>query len=149
MTAVTAAATNRKAYKDYVIIEKIEVGIELAGTEVKSVRNGQVSLDEGYAKVEGGEVFLHDVHIAPYAQGNIFNKNPKRKRKLLLHRHEIRRLFGKATLRGLTLIPLRLYFNNRGLAKLELALCRGKKVGDRREELKRKAMERDDRLAHS
>ncbi len=140
-------ATNRKALRDFAILEKLEAGIELSGTEVKSLRTGEVSLDEGYAKVENGEVFLYGVYIAPYEQGNIFNRDPRRKRKLLLHRHQIRRLFGKTTLRGLTLVPLRLYFSKRGLAKVELALCRGKKLVDRREELRRRAMEREDRLA--
>ena len=143
---MAATATNRKALRDYHIIEKLEVGIELAGTEVKSLRAGQVSLDEGFARVERGEVFLYGVHIAPYEQGNIYNRDPKRPRKLLLHKHEIRRLFGKATLRGLTLVPLRIYFNKRGMAKVELALCRGKKFYDRRDELRRRAMERDERL---
>lgn len=140
-------ATNRKALRDYTVIEKYEAGISLAGTEVKSLRAGTVSLDEGFARVEDGEVYLYDVHIAPYEQGNIYNKEPKRRRKLLLHRHEIRRLFGKAILRGLTLIPLRIYFTKRGVAKVEIALCRGKKQVDRREELKRRAMEREDRQA--
>lgn len=142
---VSAVATNRKAYRDYSVIESLEAGIQLAGTEVKSLRAGQVSLDEGYARVENDEVFLYDVHIAPYAQGNIFNKDPKRRRKLLLHRDEIKRLFGKTTLRGLTLVPMKLFFNERGIAKVELALCRGKKSYDRREELKRRAMEADER----
>jgi SsrA-binding protein len=142
---VSDVATNRKAYRDYSIIESLEAGIQLAGTEVKSLRAGQVSLDEGFARVENGEVFLYDVHIAPYAQGNIFNKDPKRRRKLLLHRDEIKRLFGKTTLRGLTLVPMKLFFNKRGIAKVELALCRGKKLYDRREELKRRAMEADER----
>ncbi len=143
---MAATATNRKALRDYHIIEKLEVGIELAGTEVKSLRAGQVSLDEGFARVERNEVFLYGVHIAPYEQGNIHNRDPRRPRKLLLHRHEIRRLFGKSTLRGLTLVPLRIYFNKRGLAKVELALCRGKKLYDRRDELRKRAMERDERL---
>jgi len=142
---VSAVATNRKAYRDYSVIESLEAGIQLAGTEVKSLRAGQVSLDEGYARVENDEVFLYDVHIAPYAQGNIFNKDPKRRRKLLLHRDEIKRLFGKTTLRGLTLVPMKLFFNKRGIVKVELALCRGKKSYDRREELKRRAMEADER----
>ena len=144
---MAAIATNRKALRDYHIIERIEVGVELAGTEVKSLRAGQVSLDEGFARVERNEVFLYGVHIAPYAQGNIHNRNPTRPRKLLLHKHEIRRLFGKSTLRGLTLVPLRIYFNKRGMAKVELALCRGKKFYDRRDELRKRAMERDERLA--
>ncbi len=138
-------ATNRKALRDYVIHEKIEAGIALAGTEVKSIREGGAALEGGYAMVEDGEVYLYDVNIAPYRQGNIFNRDPKRRRKLLLHKDEIKRLFGKTTLRGFTLIPLRLYFNDRGVAKVELALCKGKKAIDRREELKRRAMERDER----
>jgi len=144
---VTPVATNRKALRDYTVIEKYEAGISLVGTEVKSLRAGAVTLDEGFARVEDGEVYLHDVHIAPYEQGNIHNKEPKRRRKLLLHRHEIRRLFGKAVLRGLTLIPLRIYFTQRGIVKVEIALCRGKKQVDRREELKRRAIEREDRQA--
>ena len=143
---VSAVATNRKAYRDYSVIESLEAGIQLAGTEVKSLRAGQVSLDEGYARVENDEVFLYDVHIAPYAQGNMFNRDPKRRRKLLLHRDEIKRLFGRTTLRGYTLIPLRVYFNARGKAKVELALCRGRKTYDHREQLRRRAMEREDRL---
>jgi SsrA-binding protein len=143
---VKSAATNRRALRDYTVFEKIEAGIELAGTEVKSLRQGNVSLDEGYASVIGNEVFLLDVTIAPYAQGNIFNREPKRRRRLLLHREEISRLFGRTTLRGYTLIPLRIYFNERGRAKVELALCRGKKQGDRREDLRKRAMEKDERM---
>jgi SsrA-binding protein len=143
---VTAVATNRKALRDYEILEKLEVGIELFGTEVKSLRNGNVSLDEGFARVEEDQVWLYSVYIAPYEQGNIFNRDPRRRRKLLLHKLEIRRLYGKATIRGLTLIPLRLYFSKRGYAKLELALCKGKKFYDRREDLKKRAMERDEQL---
>jgi SsrA-binding protein len=143
---VTVVATNRKALRDYAVLEKFEAGIELAGTEVKSLRQHNLSLDEGFARVENNEVFLYGVHIAPYEQGNIFNRDPRRRRKLLLHRHEIRRLFGKATLKGLTLIPLRVYFNKQGRAKVELGLCRGKKLVDRREELRKRAMERDERL---
>ena len=146
---VKAVATNRKALRDYEVFEKLEAGIELFGTEVKSLRAGGVSLDEGYAAVEGSEVFLVGVTIAPYAQGNIFNRDPKRRRRLLLHRDEIRRLFGRTTLRGYTMIPLSIYFSDRGLAKVELALCRGRKQYDRREELRRKAMERDERPERS
>ncbi len=136
-------ATNRKALRDYTVYEKIEAGIELLGTEVKSIREGGVSLDGGYAVVDNGEVFLCDVNIAPYRQGNIFNRDPKRRRKLLLHKDEIKWLFGKTTLRGFTLIPLRFYFNDRGIAKVELGLCKGKRTIDRREELKRRAEERE------
>jgi len=142
---VKVVATNRKALRDYTVYDRIETGIALYGTEVKSLRAGNVSLDGGYARVENGEVFLYDVNIAPYHHGNIFNHDPKRRRKLLLHRDEIKWLFGKTTLRGFTLIPLRLYFNDRGVAKLELALCRGKKAIDRREELKRRAMAKEER----
>lgn len=142
---VKVVATNRKALRDYTVFEKIEAGIQLVGTEVKSLREGGASLDGGYAVVENGEVFLCDVNIAPYRQGNIFNRDPRRRRKLLLHRDEIKWLFGKTTLRGFTLIPLRLYFNDRGIAKIELALCKGKKAIDRRGELKRRAIERDER----
>lgn len=144
---MTPVATNRKALRDYNVLEKFEAGISLAGTEVKSLRAGTVSLDEGFARVENGEVYLYDIHIAPYEQGNIHNREPKRRRKLLLHKHEIRRLFGKVILKGLTLIPLRIYFTQRGIVKVEIALCRGKKLVDRREELKRRAMEREDRQA--
>jgi len=146
---VKAVATNRKALRDYEVFEKLEAGIELFGTEVKSVRAGNVSLDEGYAAVEGGEAFLVGVTIAPYAQGNIFNRDPKRRRRLLLHKDELKRLFGRTTLRGFTLIPLSMYFNDRGLAKVELALCRGRKQYDRRETLRQKAMERDERTERS
>ena len=142
-------ATNRKALRDYHVFDKVEAGIELAGTEVKSLRQGQVSLDEGYAAVEGSSAYLCGVMIAPYAQGNIFNRDPRRRRRLLLHGEEIRRLFGQTTLRGYTLIPLRIYFNDKGRAKVELALCRGKKLYDRREDLKRRAVERDERLESS
>lgn len=139
-------ATNRKALRDYAVFERFEAGIELVGTEVKSLRAGGVSLDEGYATVTDGQVWLHDVNISPYAQGNIFNHDPKRRRRLLLHADEIKRLFGRTQLRGYTLVPLKIYFNAKGLAKVELALCRGKKLVDRRDDLKRRAMDRDDRL---
>ncbi|MBM3315341.1 SsrA-binding protein SmpB [candidate division WOR-3 bacterium] len=144
---VKPIATNRRALRDYSITERFEAGIELAGTEVKSLRAGTVSLEEGYAAVEGGQVFLVNVNIAPYAQGNIHNRDPRRRRRLLLHRDEIKRLFGKTTLRGFTLIPLKVYFNDRGRAKVELGLGKGKKLEDRREELRRRAMEMDDRRA--
>lgn len=138
-------ATNRKALRDYTLFDRIEAGIELFGTEVKSLRAGACALENGYAKVENGEVFLYDVNIAPYRAGNIHNRDPKRRRKLLLHKPEIKYLFGKTTLRGFTLVPLRIYFNDRGVAKVELALARGKKAIDRREELKRRALEQEER----
>jgi len=138
-------ATNRKARRDYEVIETYEAGIQLFGTEVKSLRAKTVSIGEGYAGVDNGEVFLYDVHIAPYAQGNIFNRNPKRKRKLLLNRDQIKRLYGKTQIRGFTMIPLKIYFNAKGIAKVELGLCRGKKVYDRREEIKRRDLARLER----
>ncbi len=147
MKEVRPVATNRKALRDYQVFERFEAGIELVGTEVKSLRSGAVSLDGGYASVENGQVWLHDVNISPYAQGNVFNHDPKRRRRLLLHADQIKRLFGKTQLRGYTLIPLKVYFNDRGLAKVELGLCRGKKMHDRREDLKRRAMEMDERQA--
>jgi SsrA-binding protein len=124
-------ATNRRARHEYHVEESLEAGLALTGTEVKSLRAGRVSLGEAYARVEGGEVWLHHLHIPPYEAGNVFNHEPLRRRKLLLHRSQIRRLAGKATQKGYTLIPLRLYFA-RGLAKVELALARGKKLYDKR-----------------
>lgn len=124
-------AVNRKARHDYEILDTLEVGIVLQGTEVKSVRQGRVNLNDSYAKVERGEVFLYNMHINPYEPGSRYNPNPTRKRKLLLHKYQIRRLVGKTEERGLTLIPLRLYFND-GKAKVELALARGRKVYDKR-----------------
>jgi SsrA-binding protein len=137
---------NRRARHDYHVDETFEAGLQLFGTEVKSLRNHSVDLSDGYARVENGEVFLYDVHIAPYAQGNIHNREPKRRRRLLLHKNEIKRLFGRTQLRGLTLIPLKIYFTARGFAKIELGLCRGKKDYDRRDDLRRRAMERDEQM---
>ena len=126
-------ATNRKAYHDYFIEEKLEAGVMLRGTEVKSLRDGRVNLQDSYASVDDGEVFLHHCHISPYSHGNIMNHDPLRARKLLLHRKEINKLIGKTQQKGLTLIPLRIYFSKQGRAKVELALAKGKKQYDRRE----------------
>jgi len=131
-----AVVTNRKAYHDYFIEEKFEAGIMLQGTEVKSIREGRVNLQDSYASVKGAEVFLHHCHITPYSHGNIMNHEPLRTRKLLLHRKEINKLLGKTQQQGLTLIPLRIYFSKRGLAKVELGLAKGKKQHDRRESIK-------------
>jgi SsrA-binding protein len=139
-------ATNRKAFHEYTIFENYTAGIELFGTEVKSARAGGVSLAGGYAAVEAGQVYLYEINIAPYHSGNIFNHEPKRKRRLLLTKDEIKRLYGKVRERGYTLIPLKFFFSDRGFAKIELALCKGKKTIDKREELKRRAMERQDRI---
>lgn len=129
-------ATNRKAYHDYFIEEKFEAGIVLRGTEVKSLREGRVNLQDSYASVHEGEIFLHHCHISPYSHGNIMNHDPLRVRKLLLHKKEINKLLGKTQQKGLTLIPLRLYFSKRGQVKVELGLAKGKKLYDRRESLK-------------
>lgn len=139
-------ATNRKALHDYMPFENYTAGIELYGTEVKSARSNGVTLTGGYASVDNGEVFLREVNIAPYHSGNIFNHEPKRKRKLLLKKAEIKRLYGKIHERGFTLIPMKFFFNDRGFAKIELALCKGKKQYDKREELKKRAIERQERI---
>ena len=122
---------NRKARHDYLILDTIEAGVVLQGTEVKSLRAGRANLKDSYARVEKGEVYLYGMHISPYEQGNRYNHHPRRTRKLLLHRHEIKRLIGKVQEKGLTLVPLRLYFDH-GIAKVELALAKGKKQYDRR-----------------
>ena len=136
-------ATNRKAFHDYAIQEKQEAGIVLRGTEVKSLREGRVNLKESYATVEKGEVFLHQCHISPYSHGNMMNHDPVRRRKLLLHRKEIDKLLGKTQQKGLTLIPLRMYFSARGQAKVELGLAKGKKLYDRRETIKGREADRE------
>jgi len=124
-------ATNRRARHEYHIEEAVEAGLALTGTEVKALRRGRVTMGDAYARVQQGEVWLHHLHIPPYEAGNIFNHEPMRPRKLLLHRREIQRLAGKAEQKGYTLVPLRLYFR-RGVAKVELALARGKKLYDKR-----------------
>lgn len=125
-------AENRKARHDYFILETYEAGIELAGTEVKSLRAGRVNLKDSYAQVSGGELFLEGVHISPYEQGNRYNVDPMRKRKLLMHKKEILRLYGQIKQEGLTLVPLKFYFS-RGRVKVELAMCKGKKLYDKRD----------------
>lgn len=136
-------ATNRKAFHDYAIEEKLEAGIVLVGTEVKSLREGKVNLRESYATVEQGKVVLHHCHIGAYSHGNRMNHEPLRPRALLLHRKQIQKLSGKVHQAGLTLVPLRLYFNARGRAKVELALARGKKHYDRRETVKKREANRE------
>ena len=131
-------ATNRKAFRDYEILERLEAGISLAGSEVKSLREAKASLDEAFARIEAGELFLYNAYIAPYAQASYLNVESKRQRKLLLHRGQIKRLADKAAQRGFTIIPLKMYFNSRGLVKVELAMAKGKKVHDRREDIKRR-----------
>ncbi len=134
---------NRKARHDYFIEETLEAGIELRGTEVKSLRAGRCNLRDSYATVEGGEVILRGCHISPYPQGGAWNHDPMRPRRLLLHKHEIRRLLGKTRERGYTLVPLRIYFNQRGYAKVELAVAKGKKVYDKRRELAERQARRE------
>lgn len=135
-------AQNKKAYHDYFIEETLEVGIALTGTEVKSVRAGRVNLRDSYANVEDGELFLVGAHISPYEQGNIFNHDPLRKRKLLAHANEIRRLYGKTQMAGYTLVPTKLYFKD-GRVKVEVGLAKGKALHDKRQTLAKKEAERD------
>ncbi len=132
------AANNKKARHDYFIEEVYEAGIVLTGTEIKSIRAGKVSIKESYAKVENGEMIVYGMNISPYEQGNRFNVDPLRPRKLLLHKQEIRKLIGYTTQKGLTLIPLNLYINEDGRAKMELAVARGKKNYDKRETIAKK-----------
>jgi SsrA-binding protein len=134
-------ASNRKAFRDYVIEAKYESGIELKGTEVKSLREGGGNLTDSYARIEDGEVYLHHFNISPYKFGNIQNHDPKRKKRLLLHKKEIDRLFTKTEERGFVLIPTRVYFK-RGYVKVELGLGRGKKLYDKREDIKKKEAKR-------
>jgi SsrA-binding protein len=138
-----AVVTNRKAYHDYFIEEKFEAGIMLQGTEVKSLRDGRVNLQDSYASVREGEIFLHHCHISPYSHGNLSNHEPLRTRKLLLHRKEINKLLVKTQQQGLTIIPLRIYFSKRGLAKVEIGLAKGKKQHDRRESDKSREASRE------
>jgi SsrA-binding protein len=142
-TGEKIVATNRKAFHDYHIEDRLEAGIMLRGTEVKSLRAGLVNLRDSYASVNHGEVFLHNCHINPYSHGNIMNHEPLRTRKLLLHQKEITQLIGKTQQKGLTLIPLRIYFTPRGHAKVELALAKGKKQYDRRETIKEREAGRE------
>ena len=136
-------ATNKKAFHDFHIEETVEAGIVLKGSEVKSLRAGKVNLRDSYAKVKNGEIFLVNVHISPYSHATYDRQDPLRLRKLLLHRREIRKLIGKVQERGFSLVPLRLYFNERGKVKVELALARGKKLYDKRAALKKKQLDRE------
>ena len=137
---------NRRAFHEYAILDKLECGIVLTGTEVKSLREGSTSLDEAYAKLDDGELWLIGSDIPEYSMGNRLNHKPKRPRKLLMHRREIGRFAEKASQKGFTLVPLRLYFKA-GLAKVELAICKGKQLHDKREDLKKKDADREMRRA--
>ena len=136
-------ANNKKAYHDYFIEETYEAGIVLTGTEIKSVRQGKVSIKESYAKIENGEMFLYGMNISPYEKGNRYNVEPLRPRKLLLHKQEIRKLIGYTTIKGLTLVPLKMYINEEGRAKVELAVARGKKNYDKRDDIAKRDAKRD------
>ena len=140
--SVKSVAKNKKAFHDYFVDDTFEAGISLFGTEVKSVREGKVNLKDSYVSVKSGEAILLGMHISPYEQGNIFNKDPFRVRKLLMHRKEIDRLFGKIKQDGLTLIPLSVYFKN-SKVKVEVGLCKGKNLHDKRETLAKKQAQRD------
>ena len=135
-------ANNKKAYHDYFILEKYEAGIVLHGTEVKSLRMGKCSIKEAFIRVESGEMFLYGMHISPYEKGNIFNKDPLRVRKLLLHKKEINRIFGKMKEQGNTVIPLRVYFSG-SLVKVEIGLVKGKKLYDKRDDIAKKDQRRE------
>lgn len=126
-------AQNRKALHDYFVLERYEAGIELFGTEVKSVRMGSVNLKDAFCTIKDGEIFAHGIHISPYEKGNIFNREPLRPKRLLMHKREILKLYGRIKQDGLTLIPLSLYFNDARRVKVELGLCKGKKLYDKRE----------------
>ena len=146
MTDQKVIITNRKALRNYSILEKIEAGIALQGTEVKSLRIGKGNLGDSFARVEKMEVFLHNFHISPYEQGNIHNHEPLRPKKLLLHKQQIRRLWGQTSQKGFSLVPLRVYFK-RGKVKVELGLARGKKLYDKREDIRKKEADAEARRA--
>ncbi len=135
-------ANNKKAYHDYFILETYEAGIALAGTEVKSLRMGKCSIKESYVRIENGEVFIFGMHISPYEKGNIFNKDPLRERKLLLHGWEINKMLGKIKEKGMAIVPLRVYFKG-SLVKVEIGLARGKKLYDKRQDIARKDQQRE------
>ena len=135
-------ANNKKAYHDYFILEKYEAGIVLHGTEVKSLRMGQCSIKEAFIRIEKGEVYVYGMHVSPYEKGNIFNKDPLRVKKLLLHRYEIQKLEGKIAQKGYTLVPLKVYFKG-SLVKVEVGLARGKKLYDKRQDIAKKDQKRE------
>ncbi len=135
-------AQNKKAFHDYFVIESAEAGIELFGTEVKSIRQGRINLKDAWCSIDKGELYVHGMHISPYENGNIFNKDPLRVRKLLMHKREINRLFGLTKQQGYTLIPLSGYFKN-GRVKIQIGLCKGKKNYDKRETIAQKTAQRD------
>jgi len=139
---VKVVATNKKAYTDYEILETYEAGIVLKGTEVKSLREGNVHFKDSFCRFKDGELYLLNLHISPYRHGSIHNHDPERPRKLLLHKKELKRLIGKVQEERVTIVPLKIYFNDRGFAKVEIAVARGKKKYDKREAIKKREMEK-------
>ena len=135
-------ANNKKSYHDYFVDEKYEAGIVLHGTEVKSLRMGKCSIKEAFIRIENGEMYAYGMHVSPYEKGNIFNKDPLRIKKLLLHKSEIDKLFGKIKEKGCTIVPLQVYFKE-GRAKIEIGLCRGKKIYDKRQDIAKKDQRRE------
>lgn len=144
--AERSIAENRKAFHDYHLLETFEAGVALLGTEVKAIREGRVNLRDSFGRVEDGEVFLYNVHISPYSHRGSSNHEPTRRRKLLLHRQEIQKLIGKTIQRGMTLVPVRMYFKN-GHVKVSISLAKGKQSHDKRETIKRREAERETRAA--
>ena len=142
MEQTKTISTNKKAFHDYFVIESFEAGIELCGTEVKSLRKGGVNLKDAWCSIDDGEIWIKGMHISPYEQGNIFNKDPLRVRKLLMHKREIMRLLGQLKQQGLTLIPLSIYFKG-SLVKVQVGLCKGKKLYDKREDMAKRDAKRD------
>jgi SsrA-binding protein len=137
-----ALATNKRAFRDYAVLETVEAGIELKGSEVKSLRAGKINLADSFARIEEGQAFLYNTHISPYAQASYLNVEPTRPRRLLLHKKQIRKLDMELAQKGLTLVPLKMYFNAKGFAKLLLAVCKGKRSYDHREDVKRREVDR-------
>lgn len=140
--SIKLIANNKKAFHDYFIEDKYEAGISLAGTEVKSLRMGKCSIKEAFIRIENGEVIVYGMHISPYEKGNIFNKDPLRPRKLLMHKYEINKMAGKMAEKGYTVVPLQVYFKG-SLVKVEIALARGKKLYDKRQDIAKKDMRRE------
>lgn len=140
--SVKLISQNKKAFHDYFILETYQAGIELSGTEVKSLRLGKCNLKESYVKIENGEAYILNMHISPYEQGNIFNKDPLRNRKLLLHKFEINKLVGAVTREGLTIVPIKIYFNG-SLVKIDIATAKGKKLYDKRDDIAKKDQRRE------
>ena len=135
--------TNKKLFRDYEVLDTLECGIELKGSEVKSLRESKANLDDAFGRVEGNEIYLYNCHITPYAKASYFKEEATRSRRLLLHRNQIRKLIGQVTQRGCTLAPMRMYFNRKGLVKVALSLVKGKKLYDRRQDIKKRDIERE------